>query len=318
MPAIITHHLFGEEAARRLPGEPSYDGEELLAFLLGNQGPNPYCFCFTATPATIQTAHRLSELMHADKEAEALLLARDAVSHLPVGDQAVGHAFVLGLLAHYLLDSEAHAFIVAQERAICDADAELEGAHDQVHALIESELDTWTLWSARHQTIADAPAQANLARTERIGRVAGTILSQVAWQAFGLTISPDRYEGCLRDCELIYRAIDPTGNPYGRMIAGAERLGARYSLLDALSHAAAPTEDCPAANLDCHPWHDPLTGEGRAASFADVLHDALGRWPALAEAFTRGEQEALRGLMRRGYDGTPLEPTPQEADEGVR
>jgi hypothetical protein len=244
--------------------------------------------------------------MHRDHVVQSLLTAREAASHIPVDDRGVAKAFVMGLLAHYLLDSEAHAFIYAQERAICDAGVGLEDAHDEVHALIESELDTWMLWSTRQQTIADAPAHAYLARTDRVSRVAGTVFSQVAWQVFGLTLGPDRYEGCLRDYEFVYRTIDPTGNSRGRMIAGAERLGSRYSRLDALSHAAEPSEDCPAANLACHPWRDPLTGEAQTTSFPDIFYDSLEKWPRLAEAYAHGDDATFAGLMSRGYDGEPL------------
>ena len=307
MPAIITHHLFGEDAAKRLPEGLSFAEEELLAFLLGNQGPDPYYFCFTATPMAIQQCHTLAQRMHAEQVVGMLMAAREAVGFLPEADRGVGRAFVLGLLAHYLLDSEAHAFIIGQENAICDAGVGLEDAHGQVHALIESELDTWMLWNARHLTITEAPASANLARTARISRVGGTILSQVAWQLFGISVSPDHYEGCLRDYELLYKAIDPIGNPRGRALVGAERLGVRHSWLNALAHADPPDEDCPAANLACHPWQDPLTGEMQTTSFADVFYDALGRWPSLAEAFVRGRTDELEALMRRSYEGTARE-----------
>lgn len=306
MPAIITHHLFGEDASRRLPDGLAFGEEELLAFLLANQGPDPYYFCFSATPMSIQTCHAFAARMHEDKVVDALMVARENVSHLPQEDQGLGRAFVLGLLAHYLLDSEAHAFIQVQEDAICNADADLADAHDQVHALIESELDTWMLWSARQQTIADAPAHADLKRTKRVSRVGGTIFSQVAWQVFGMTLNPERYEGCLRDYEMVYRAIDPTGNPRGRMIAGAERLGSRYSLLNALSHAAEAGDDCPAANLDCRTWIDPATGEQRMDSFPDVFYNSLDKWRDLAEVFMGGDRAAFATALERGYDGAAL------------
>lgn len=304
MPAIITHHLYGEEAVKRLPEELSFGQEELLAFLLANQGPDPFYFCFTATPATIQACHAFANEMHATKVVEALLAAREAVSYLPAADQGVGRAFVLGLAAHYLLDSEAHAFIVGQENALCSAGVGLEDAHAQVHALIESDLDTWMLWSARAQTIADAPAHADLARTKRVSQVAGTLFAQIALQVYDMTIGADRYEGCLRDYEHIYRAIDPAGNLRGAMLAGAERLGARYSILGALAHKETPEEACPAANLDCLPWTDPLDGTQKTTSFPDIFYDSLEKWPALAEAMTRGDAAALSTLALRNYDGT--------------
>ena len=59
MPAIITHHVFGEEAVTALP-EGLIDGqEELLAFLLGNQGPDPFFARFSTLPAHITACHRL-------------------------------------------------------------------------------------------------------------------------------------------------------------------------------------------------------------------------------------------------------------------
>lgn len=307
MPAIITHHLYGEEASRKLPSALSFAEEELLAFLLGNQGPDPYYFCFTATPSVIRTCHAFAEDMHAERVVPALVTAREAVTYLPPDDQGVGRAFALGLLAHYLLDSEAHAFIKSQEDAICNSGVGLEDAHDQVHALIESELDTWMLWNTRKLTILDAPAQGNLARTERVSRVAGTILSQVAWEVFGQSVGPDRYEGCLRDYELVYAAIDPLGSKSGRIFAGAERLGKRFSILDALAHSAQPTDSCPAANLACHPWTDPLSHDQKTTSFPDIFYDSLEDWPELAEAFVTGRHGELEALITRGYDGKPLE-----------
>lgn len=306
MPAIITHHLFGEEASRRLPDQSTFAEEELLAFLLGNQGADPFAFCFTATLASIRVCHAFANAMKHERIVDALLAARESVSHLPAEDQGIGHAFALGLMAHYLLDSEAHAFILAQEHEICSAGVGLDDAHEQVHGLIESELDTWMLWSTRQQTIADAPAHADLMRTERVSRVGGAIFSQVAWQVYALKLGPNRYEQCLRDYEFVYRCIDPAGSPRGRMIAGAERLGTRRARLATLAHAATAGDDCAAANLDCHPWRDPLTGKMNTTSFPDVFYDSLETWPTLAEAFIQGDRDALEQLVQRGYDGSPL------------
>ena len=41
MPALITHHLFGEDVLPELPAGLVEGEEEVLAFLLGNQGPDP-------------------------------------------------------------------------------------------------------------------------------------------------------------------------------------------------------------------------------------------------------------------------------------
>ena len=303
MPAIITHHLFGEDASRKLPEKLHFADEELFAFLLGIQGPDPFYFCFTAAPQTIQACHALARSIHGSRESDLLLATRDAVSHLPADDQAIGRAFSLGLLAHYLLDSEGHAFIRSQERALCEANPDLAGARSQVHALIESDLDVWMLWSKRKQTIKEIPAYEYLARTKRITLIGGTIFSQVAWQIYNIKLGSDAYEGSLRDYELLYRTIDPAGNPRARVLKGIERIGLKSSYLEALAHSDEPTDECAAANLACNPWPDPLTGKRRYASFPDIYYDALSMWSPMAEAFIKSDRSTLETLMQRNYNG---------------
>lgn len=42
MPALITHHLFGEESIDRLPQGVITSDEERIAFILGNQAPTRF------------------------------------------------------------------------------------------------------------------------------------------------------------------------------------------------------------------------------------------------------------------------------------
>ena len=44
MPALITHRLFGEESIERLPEGLITSDDERAAFLLANQGPDPFFF----------------------------------------------------------------------------------------------------------------------------------------------------------------------------------------------------------------------------------------------------------------------------------
>ena len=64
MPALITHHLFGEKSAALLPEGIIRNQEELLAFILGNQGPDPFFTRFSTTPENASACHRLAHLMH--------------------------------------------------------------------------------------------------------------------------------------------------------------------------------------------------------------------------------------------------------------
>ena len=118
MPAIITHHIFGEDVLRTLPAGMVEGEEEVLAFLLGNQGPDPLFARFSTAPSVAMRCRRLGHAMHDGRVVEAAFAMRDGVSHLPVADERVGRAFALGALGHYALDRTAHPFVFAQQEAL--------------------------------------------------------------------------------------------------------------------------------------------------------------------------------------------------------
>lgn len=296
MPAIITHHLFAEDAEARLPEGIITGEEELLAFLLGNQGPDPLFARFSALPGTAATCHELGTAMHDSHVADALFAMREAVSHLPLDDQGVGRAFTLGILGHYALDSATHPFVQAQQAALCAADPELADYADEVHAIIESDLDTWMLWSQRGLTVKDAPATGNLAHTNRVVRVAGALFAQMSLEVFGIEIGADAYAASVSDYELVYALIDPAPSQRTSLVALIETRLRGKSYLQALAHYVSTDDECAAANLERAPWVDARTGIEHTDTFADVYFDTLDRWPLFAEAYTRGDREAFEAL----------------------
>ena len=235
--------------------------------------------------------------MHNGRVVEAAFAMRDGVSHLPVADERVGRAFALGALGHYALDRTAHPFVFAQQEALAAAEASLAGAGSELHAVIESDIDSWILWEKRRATVLDRPAVDNLMRTERIDRVAGALLSQVAYAAFGVELAAEEYAGCSADYELEYRLIDPAEKPLTRAVGVAERLVRPHSFAQSMAHRVVRTCDCPAANLTRCEWRDPQTGRMRHESIADLFDEALGYYPALAEALVRGERSRVEELV---------------------
>ncbi|MDP9858471.1 hypothetical protein J2S71_000167 [Olsenella profusa DSM 13989] len=308
MPALIAHHLFGEEAARLLPEDMLACEEETVAFLLGNQGSDPLYLRFRALPQINAHVHQLALRMHGTHALDALLSSRESVLHLHEGDRRTARAFVLGLLGHYLLDSRTHPFVYAQENALCDMGVGLRDAHHEVHALIEGDIDSWLLWSMRGRTTAEIPSESYLASTAHIERIAGTLLSQVAFEVYGLSIDARQYGASVRDYRTAYRLLEPAGSPTQRALASLERLVRPHSMACALAHMPSASDTCAAANLEHHVWHDPSTNEPSTASFADLFQDALAEWPDLCGAFVRGDLKALQDLVgSRNYDGVPTE-----------
>ena len=112
MPALITHHLFGEESIDRLPQGVITSDEERIAFILGNQGPDPFFF-HILTPR-VSDCTLLAQVMHRSRMSRQFACLRDGVSHLLPRDASLGRAFALGLLSHYVLDRNAHPFVYEQ------------------------------------------------------------------------------------------------------------------------------------------------------------------------------------------------------------
>lgn len=306
MPAIMAHHFFGQDAALLLPQGMLATEEELLAFLLGNQGSDPLCLRFSATPQRAQTCRRLARDIHRKKGIDALLALREAVGHLPTDDEGIGRAWVLGFLGHYALDSVAHPFIYAQQAALIHTGTGLANAAGEVHAIIESDIDVWMLHELRNLSVADVSTASFLTRTDRIDRVAGALVAQLGMQVFGRVIGVRDYGRAVNDYQRIYRAIDPQGRPRTAILSFIERCGRPHSYIRAFAHDVVVDENCPAANLARHPWTDPASGEPHTESFPDLYHLALERWERMAPLLSSGDRTGLEKESEgRNYQGMP-------------
>ncbi len=297
MPAIITHHLFGEEASGMLPDGMLESHEALLAFLLGCQGTDPLWARFSTLPRNALSCHAVSSLIHNESITETLLALRDTVSSLPEDDRATGRAFTLGMSAHYLLDSVAHPLIYALQRRLEIFEPSLRDASSELHALLEADIDSWMLWQMRQKSVLDAPCTDALLFTPRIGRVAGAMIAQVAWQVYGIRLDTREYSGAVRDYHALYAHIDPPKTPVAHALTWAEGKVRLHSRLHAQAHRVLGKDDTVIANLEHDLWRDPYTGVTSTASFPDLFHDALFAWPAFANRVAEGDERRLSAMI---------------------
>lgn len=308
MPAIITHHLYGEDASNLLPEGILTGQEDLLAFLLGNQGPDPLWSRFRTIPLHAMACHQLATRMHDGRVVEALLAMREAVFHLHEDDRNIGRAFVLGMAAHYLLDSITHPLIYALQAQLASIDPSLAAASNEVHAIIEADIDSWILWQKRQQTVLEAPCSTALALTDRIARASSAIVSQVAWEVFGIALGADEYGHAVADYRLFYKLIDPPATRVPHMLARAERLVRPESRLQAQTHRVITSDNIALANLEHRVWRNPATGERSTASFADLFHDALLAWPTFSQRLIEGNPTRLNDMIANiNYNGVFVE-----------
>jgi hypothetical protein len=137
------------------------------------------------------------------------------------------------------------------------------------------------------------------------------MLSQVAWQVFGIELPATEYARSVSDVRMIYGLIDPPATKFTKLLAKADKARGSYTSVRAMAHPIIEDDDCRLANLEHHFWRDPVTHERSCASFADLYHDALIAWPSLAKAYMEGDRDRLE-IMIAGinYDGVPIEVYP--------
>lgn len=305
MPALITHHLFGEESIDRLPRGVITSDEERIAFILGNQGPDPFFF-HMLTPR-ISDCMSLAQVMHRSRMSRQFSCLRDGVSHLQPRDANLGRAFALGLLSHYVLDRNAHPFVYEQQFGIVESDPELEASGSQVHAVLESDLDVLMLQLKRDgATVEDYPPAGEIVTTDRINRVAGVLMSYVAGRVYGIDIPAGEYGAAVANMQRLYRAIEPAGSVKTRAISLVEGLVHDYSLLDGLAHCVTTELPERTGNLGYLTWKNPFTDEVSNESFPEVFDRALVDYECTVARFIEtGDMDAVTSHVN--YSGRVLE-----------
>lgn len=285
MPAITTHRLFAEESIEHLPEGLVASGDERTAFIIGNQGPDPFFYRFR-TPA-FRDCMDLAHLMHGSRMTLHFEALRDGVERLPREEAGIGRAFVLGMLSHYVLDRTAHPFIYDQQWGIQDADPTLKDAGGPVHAVIESDLDVLMLHIKRDgATMADCPPVDEIPTTDHVNQVAGALISSMARSVYGLDIALDEYGGAVADMQLVYKLIEPYGSPMNRLVTFIDTaFFEEYSQLSGLSHRVTHEVPARTGNLDHLDWENPFTGEKSSESFPEVFDRALDEYGRVAKLF---------------------------------
>ena len=304
MPALIAHQLFGERCLGTLPAGTISSTDEHAAFSIGCQGPDPLFFRFSTLPSRFSVVHKLARAMHRQRVETEFAALHLAAQRLSMPDARVGRAWCLGFIAHYALDSTAHPWIYAHQAEVISAGGpELSSAGSEIHAIIESELDSWLLWTECRQTVVERPPVDFLEAGAQPLRVGGELLSQVAARAYATDIGTGEYAACVADMRMVYELIEPAGSKASSRLATIERLLRDHSQLQSMAHHVWRSDDCASANLGHAAWTHPDTGEVSRASFPELMGQAAQTFGQLANAFLDGRTSAFGNV---NFAGTPL------------
>lgn len=311
MPAMLTHDFFGQDILADHPKITGGSREERDAFLLGNQGPDPlfYCVMHPGKNRYMQ----LGNIMHNEKPTELIAAFKQALSVLDAGELPIGRAYTHGFLCHYLLDSRMHPLIFAQEYRICDAgiDGLTRENKNEVHGVIESELDEMVLYSKLGVTIADYEPAANvLLASPTVLQIVQKLYTYVVLTVYGYTIDADLFPQAVRDFRRTQRLFySPTGRKRA-LLARIEEFARPYSLLRAMAHRPIRLTSTWFANPDHGTWKNPFTGRACTLSFWDIYDQARAQ---AGTAFAMFDDDSFDAIASRtlthdlNFSGDPVE-----------
>ena len=309
MPAIITHHQFGIKVLRNSRGGLFPTRAERDAFFLGCQGPDPFFFTLR-TPALLRMSHFASQL-HKEQIPAAfeVLLKRTAVTRAPT--RQILDAYVSGYLCHYSLDSTAHPYVLALTQAYCSAGVPGLDERDAacVHTQIESDIDSFMLWTTLRKTVADIPTSRYTLQGDRkvLSAVDG-LFYPVARELYGLMVPSNLYTRCLKDMRLVYDVIHSSTGKRRAAIGAVERALPirRHSFLQALSQRADVFDDCQYIHADTEAWIHPFTKENRKESFLDHYETAAQEAQLRIEALLTRPTDLHALSLRCDFNGKAL------------
>ncbi len=271
MAAILTHHLLGDELYTDHFRTIGQSRREYLAFLLGNQGPDP--LYFAVLKPTHVSYRQLGTSLHNHDSELVLDALKRSLAILDEKEVSIGRAYALGFIGHYLLDASIHPLVYAQQESFCNAGIEgLDETHGlEVHALVESELDELFLYRLRETTIASFPPwERALPTDEGVLHVVSKMYSFMVMTLFGAFPPVELFSSSTKNYRMTMRALySPRG--YKRFALGRmERLIQDHSLLQAMSHRDIALTSSTFANEEHATWVHPFTRENMTYSAFDA------------------------------------------------
>lgn len=275
MPSLITHDYFGREFLSRNQETSTWITDQKDAYLLGNQGPDPF-FYAVITPRFYHYTG-IGSLLHAQKPTEFLVSLSRACKKLSGTNRMIAEAYLCGFLGHYLLDRTVHPLVYAQENAFCSAGIKglTKADHTEVHATIEREIDEMVCFQKYGLTVKEfRPYQDILRASDTVLRLISRIYIEAIFQTYHRVIPYDLFEKSVQNFRLVQRLFYSPHGIKRSVISFLEKRMRTHSFYASMSHLAIPRTTCDFANDDHQSWAHPFTNERHNESFWDLFEQA--------------------------------------------
>lgn len=275
MPSLITHDYFGREFLSRNQETSQWSADQKDAYLLGNQGPDPFFYAIITPRFYHYTG--IGSLLHAQKPTGFLVAFSHACKKQSGTNHLIAEAYLRGFLGHYLLDRTVHPFVYSQENAFCSAGIEglTEDDHSEVHATIEREFDEMVCYQKYGLTVKKfRPHQDILRASDTALRLISRIYIEAIFQTYHRVVPYDLFEKSVHNFRLVQRLFYSPQGIKRKALAYLEKCVRNHSFYASMSHLAIPRTTCDFANDDHQSWVNPFTNECHNESFWDLFEQA--------------------------------------------
>lgn len=284
MPGFTTHYLFGQQAYQRL--RPSSLKQTIqkyhTAFSLGLQGPDIFFYDILSflsakkNPGSIAHTADTKEFLQHLLESPGIFLQKK--------EQDIAHAYILGFIGHYLLDTRCHPYIYAMTRY-----EKKPRGYIGRHICLETDIDATLLMHFGRRL----PSEFHQSETISLSKEQRTVISAALYFAFsqtypGLGVTRRRIVQAIYAMQLWTKLLyDPAGRKK-LLIRRIERIVPGYPLLSPLVPNDPPLFHADPCNKRHRPWQNPWKPDSKStASFYELFDGAQEEYGLILNEIAR-------------------------------
>ena len=307
MPNLLAHNLVAKrlyikEAEQTLPGKENFIAGNYDFLSLGAQGPDPLFYFGIVpfhAPHFLTARKKLGEKIHREDGRKFFkFLLEQCYGIDDPRTLARMRSFVLGQFAHYLLDREAHPYILFFSGF--DKEGRISGKYHFRHTYFESMIDVCLAKKFKMTYFLNHPSDALcLDRNflETIDKAFVPVLQKMFPQ---VRIPAHIYRESIVNMHATIRFMNKNGK-VKRALVGKNSLGALYLPSDKADESVL--------NLNREPWQDPVSGALHNESFIDIHTRAYQILDACYQDLVRygySYEVFSKYLDGRDYYGLPI------------
>ncbi len=318
MPGFTTHYLFGQQTYQKLH---TSDLKQIIqkhhtAFALGLQGPDIFFYDLSSlvtgqkNPGSIaHTANTGDFFMYLLESPEIFHTRRTCRGQVsPNPDETkkeleIAHAYILGFIGHYLLDTACHPYIYA----ISHYTSHPKGYMGH-HIRLETDIDTTLLWFYQRRLPSEFRQDESIALSKEQLQVIAFLLCFTFSKAYpNLHLTRWRIIQAIRSMQKGTRLLyDPTGHKKA-LIRRIESIVPGYPILSPLVPSDMLVFHKDPCNSKHIPWQNPWNAEQVSIeSFFDLFEKAQSEYSRIlndladffAEEHSKEETKKMLSLLR--------------------